>query len=357
MKFSSIQYLRIAAALGVVFFHASLSLLNGRAKIPLNYGQLGVDMFFVISGFIIFYTTADDEMPPGVFLLRRAIRLVPLYFIFTTIAFLIAIVAPAAARSIDTSLFDYFRSILFIPFINSKTQVAWPILSQGWTLNFEAIFYLIFAACLFLQREKRLFLCSAILVLLVAARWILHPVDAVTSTYTNSRLVEFVFGMVIGYVVRIYPQKLAITMLVFSLAAALAIGAYFMDSGATIAANLSFFFGLPCAAIVCGMLWLDINGKIPQIPALILAGDASYSLYLGHIFVLSVLRRPWSMLNPLQFWTHATFIVSCAAVSVGFSIVTFLWLERPLTSRLMHYARRWHSQPKLVIAEGVVSAP
>jgi exopolysaccharide production protein ExoZ len=289
--------------------------------------------------------------------LRRAIRLVPLYFIFTSVAFLIAIVAPAAARSIDSSPYDYFRSILFIPFVNPKTNIAWPILSQGWTLNFEVFFYLIFAACLFLRREKRLLVCSAILVLLVAARWIVRPADAIASTYTNSRLIEFVFGMVIGYIVSAHPAKLASTALVFSIAGLLAIGAYIVDSTATIAANLSFFFGLPCAAIVCGLLWLELNGKVPQIPALILAGDASYSLYLGHIFVLSVLRRPWSLLNPLQFWTHATFIVSCAIASVGFSIMTFLWLERPLTKRLMHYARRWHSQPKLVIAEGAVSAP
>ena len=357
MKFVSIQYLRIAAALGVVLFHASLSLLDGRAIIPFNFGQIGVDLFFVISGFIIYYTTADDRMKPGVFLLRRAIRIIPMYFIFTTLALLIVTIAPMATRSIDPSLFDYFRSILFIPFYNPKSLFVSPILSQGWTLNYEVFYYLIFAICLLLHREQRLLVSSAVLILLVAIHLSIHPLEFFISVYTNSRLSEFVLGMVIAYTTKHYPEKLAKLTMLFSAAGALASAAYIVDSNATVAANLSIFFGLPCAAIVCGLVWLEFENKMPRIPILILAGDASYSLYLGHIFVLSILRRPWGQLNPESFWTHATFMVSCTIASLALAILTFLWVERPVTQRLMRYARRWQPQPELVIAECVAGAP
>ena len=179
------------------------------------------------------------------------------------------------------------------------------------------------------------------------------------SVYTNSRLSEFVLGMVIAYTTKHYPEKLAKLTMLFSAAGALASAAYigrFQCHGPLRKISRSSF-GLPCAAIVCGLVWLEFENKMPRIPILILAGDASYSLYLGHIFVLSILRRPWGQLNPESFWTHATFMVSCTIASLALAILTFLWVERPVTQRLMRYARRWQPQPELVIAECVAGAP
>jgi exopolysaccharide production protein ExoZ len=112
LKLDSIQYLRAIAAIAVVFGHGSTSLFaNGRALIPLaQIGAKGVDLFFVISGFLMFFTTDQKRVLPRKFFRRRLIRIVPLYFILSTFGFVMAIISPHSFQMLTARPIDYLRS-------------------------------------------------------------------------------------------------------------------------------------------------------------------------------------------------------------------------------------------------------
>ena len=121
---------------------------TGRATI---LGQAGVDVFFVISGFIMWMVTAEP-VGPAQFLWHRVVRIVPLYWIATLIM--------AAHRS--SSVSDTVNSLLFWPYRDANDEL-WPVLVQGWTLNFEMFFYLLFAAALIIPRRFQLLSLTAVL--------------------------------------------------------------------------------------------------------------------------------------------------------------------------------------------------
>ena len=146
----SIQYLRAVAALMVVFHH----IINAKPWLfnPLeNYPSLatGVDIFFVISGFIM-YVAARNEAPLE-FLKKRIIRIVPLYWV-ATLAFVIVKTKLHIFSLTPEDWLHIAKSLAFIPHHDpTNPGKIWPYLIQGWTLNYEMFFYLIFLfyVCLF----------------------------------------------------------------------------------------------------------------------------------------------------------------------------------------------------------------
>lgn len=135
-----LQYLRGLAACAVVAYHAA-----DRAQRPFAAGETGVDLFFVLSGFLMWAIT-DAHSRPGQFLIDRAKRIVPSYWIVTSVmlAGAIAGLFPAVRLTVTHIVTSY----AFIPSISPSNGQVWPLLVPGWTLNYEAGFYLLFGAAL-----------------------------------------------------------------------------------------------------------------------------------------------------------------------------------------------------------------
>ena len=131
-----IDGLRAIAVLSVIFFHAGLDAIPG--------GYLGVDIFFVISGFIICFV-ADDRRPAE-FMWDRIARVVPLYWLLTLAATAVAFIDPSLFKSTIADPALVLQSLLFIPFVKANLTMQ-PVLFVGWTLNYEMFFYLVFALC------------------------------------------------------------------------------------------------------------------------------------------------------------------------------------------------------------------
>lgn len=315
----------------------------------------GVDVFFVISGFIMFYTTVDRPVSPAQFYLRRLIRIVPPYFAFTTLAFLIARIAPGLTRTFSPRIQDYLRSMLFIPYFNSAslaanslTPLMRPEVGQGWTLNYEIFFYAIFGACLLLSPRFRVrclvLLCVALSVVGVTA----HPSGAILSTYTDPLLLEFVFGVLLGYFfVRRWNNFATLEENRKTLAS---VGAALTVLALTALATQNFFdwklsrtlaFGVPALALVSGALLLERSGYVPRVDFILLLGNASYTLYLMHIFMLGVLRRMWQHCFRVdRLDSHLTFILASAAICEVAAVLVFLNAEKPVTSAISSFLRR-----------------
>ncbi len=168
VKIESVQALRAVAALSIAILHVlheAIGLDPGgvmaRWHAALPWGA-GVDLFFVISGFVMVY--ASDELfgrrdAPALFMARRLIRIVPLYWAATTLFLLVALIARSAVSEGAGSIANVVMSYVFLPTRRPDGSIQ-PIYSLGWTLNYEMLFYVVFAACIWQARRRALF-CHA----------------------------------------------------------------------------------------------------------------------------------------------------------------------------------------------------
>lgn len=271
-----IQVLRGVAASLVVFHHFALGLHKYGVPTLLwqfRIGQLGacgVDIFFVISGFIMAHTTRMKTGPKDAieFLRRRADRIYPLYWLCTT-AFVIFYCIFKGHPSAKEVLFSY----ALIPYFNGTTFQ--PLLGQGWTLSFELFFYLVFAIAITLKlRHSRLFFVIGSFSLFALAALLL-PVCGIRHLLTDSILIEFIFGILCAELFPYLKEKMA-PVLIIAGAICLSASVFIEHTEAT----RFIFWGIPSFAIVLGCAVLKKSA--PRF--LVYLGNASYSIYLMHSF-------------------------------------------------------------------------
>lgn len=270
--YRSIQSLRFLAAIAVVIFHLS----DGH----FTTGAAGVDVFFVISGFIM--GTVGVSESPKTFIVKRLARIVPLYWAAT-----LAMCVLALGGLFSHFTFDGVRllkSLLFIPFFSGETTI-WPLLVQGWTLNYEMLFYFVFALGLVL-RAPIAFTAVALFVL-VACGLAFRPHAAPLQIWTDPILLEFLAGFAFATFVRPAGLGKGSAMMALGLAGFALVGWFSaFDSSFRL-----LTWGLPAALVVCGALAIERAGAWPVMKPVEAGGDASYSLYLLHGFAVTLGHR------------------------------------------------------------------
>lgn len=183
-QLNSIQCLRGIAATLVLLFHiGNLGFLS-------KYGFYGVDIFFVISGYLM-AKISERHTTPIKFMLDRAIRIIPLYWVVTFLICLLSFV-PGLFKNFTFDMAELLKSLLFIPYQNNQGEF-WPLIIPGWTLNYEMFFYVIFAICL--NFNKSLLITIAILVFLAFIGFFPFGQISVLKFYTNSIILEFALGI------------------------------------------------------------------------------------------------------------------------------------------------------------------
>ncbi|PXA90408.1 acyltransferase [Nostoc sp. 3335mG] len=336
--YASIQYLRGFAALCVVVHHLGVQLgrLGGTAMLP-EFFASGVDIFFVISGFIMWVTTSRADVTPLAFYRRRLGRIVPLYWFFTTLMVLIALAVPGVLQSARLDFWHVVSSYLFLPSVSPADGTASPLLVPGWTLNYEMFFYAIFGLSLFLPSRARLFAVGGILLGLVVTGVFVQPTQPAMQFWTSSILLEFLFGLAIGATVSNPRLRLAGAPVLAAGLVLIALGLFTLIVPDAWSWGLprALFFGVPAAMLVLGTVLLDRAGAVETWPLPRLIGDASYSIYLSHGLTLSALGQVWRRLpldgNPLSL---AVFSVVGLVLSVVAGLAVYFAMERPLARAL-----------------------
>ncbi len=212
MKLNNIQILRGISALLVCCFHfretINLPGLN-LGDILFNKGSIGVPVFFIISGFIMAFTTQrinfsrDSFQQITLFYKRRVIRIVPLYYLLT-----FAIMIPGGSFFLyfhGAGLYELIHSLLFLP-----TKKEFPVLFLGWSLNFEMFFYLIFGLSLFFK-EKRYYFIVGFFILATMLGYCVHFDSPYLKMVTHSLNLYFVVGILFALLMNQYtvPKKWA----------------------------------------------------------------------------------------------------------------------------------------------------
>lgn len=321
-----IQMLRGIAAAMVVCVHIQLQLSRlGFADVSQNWLLSGVDIFFVISGFIMWVSIANrPERTAAEFMRHRIARIVPLYWLLTTLMIITMLVRPDLLQSARYDLGHIIKSYLFIAAPHPTSGKYWPVVVPGWTLNYEMFFYLLFAAAIALSKGspiKRFCFTAFFLVTAVVIANVAPELPGALRYYGDPILLEFLFGIGIGCLyVRHFAQSSAKWWVVVAAGFALLYILSLTSLPRLVAA------GVPAALILIGAAFVP-NVAVTPLKAL---GNASYSLYLSHVITLSALMQAWTTLE-LQFLGPVVFAVTALASSVAVAIVVYRYVERPVT--------------------------
>jgi exopolysaccharide production protein ExoZ len=321
----SIQSLRAVAALCVVLLTCGGWFAHeypDRYENPFLLGNSGVDLFFIISGFIMTFSIhAAPAMGARLFMARRLIRIVPLYWIMSTLFLLLALFIPQMFRLYTFDPWHAALSYLFIP------QDTLPVIRTGWTLAYEMYFYLLLTVFLAAGLRSKLygvaaFFAASYLLGLSLPQYQAYPIFGML---TSELLFEFVMGMLLFYA---YQKGFRIGV---------PAAAAFMASGVLLFHLLDgsmrlLSFGVPMAFIFGGVIFC--RREMLNFRPLHLMGDASYSLYLVQVLAVPACGKIVRKL-PIDAYAFSIPLMAlylCAAVAA--SLVLYLFLERPITDLL-----------------------
>ena len=191
------QYARAFAAIAVFYYHISATVLSTypNAEIAVDYvGAAGVDLFFVISGFIMTLVVARNRaFDPSRFMLARIGRIAPLYWLLTLTVFAVVASGAVNLNSVDTDWARLVHSLLFVPY--GVEEFPAPILLVGWTLNYEMFFYALVAVCVGVLGDRKLIATAFLLCALTVVGASADPVNGYIEFYTDPIVVEFAFGI------------------------------------------------------------------------------------------------------------------------------------------------------------------
>lgn len=348
-----LQYLRFFAALMVVLGHGwQMVPLVGAGDLGPSFkgGASGVDMFFAISGFIMVYITGGESSsappPPGRFFADRFARISPSYWVITLLMAGILIVAPSMFRSATFDAASLITSLLYIPWPSNAVPGATPLLQIGWTLNYEMLFYAIFAVAMMISRERRIPIAALAILLLVSMQLFKdNRSNDFFQFYSSTIMIEFVFGMMIALAFRRYRPGNAVLAVMFAVGVC-AYGWALTNSMWRLDQMRFLVWGVPAALVVAAVTAADLRGIVPRIKVLLLLGNASYAIYLTHLFPLGALRKVWPMM-PGFLRSSDVFLIGAA---VGIALVTgvlfYLLVEKPLVRLAKRGVKRLMDRPK-----------
>jgi exopolysaccharide production protein ExoZ len=333
-RFVGVQLLRFVAAMLVAVMHITQAISMHITGLGSDHywepGASGVDIFFVISGFVMATSTPSHPRAgqsrgaaAWMFMKRRLLRIAPLYWFYTLLKAALLLALPALAMQSTLDGGHLLASLFFIPAIG-PTGLMQPTLQVGWTLNYEMLFYAVFAVALSLGAPRVLFCVLVFLALSLASD--LVPASDVLRFYSRSLVFEFVAGMVIARWVgalRSIPAALSIV-----LAGGAAAVMLLVEWPPTIDRVVSW--GIAASIIVlCTVALEPWFARSRLAGRLAILGDASYSIYLSHALVVPAAvmsMRRLGVTDPVVIMLFSAAVVTVAGC------LSYILLERPVTS-------------------------
>lgn len=347
-RLETIQALRGVAVLAVVISHALhelAALLAGHLRdfdekrFP---GDFGVDLFFVISGFIMVYVCRDAfarPWAPADYLRRRVIRIVPLYWAMTTLMIAVVVLLP---DSVDTATSDpgqWLASYFFIPYQRLSDGMIRPVLGLGWSLQYEMFFYCLFALGLFLPRRFAIPFVSA----LVFITWFSGHEASAAGTFlkfiSHPIIFEFVGGMFLGWA---FVSGMRLPKWVCLLAGVSGLVLLFAAPSFDDMVDMSrhLHYGVPSVLILTAAIMFagSEDFRVGRLP--LEAGETSYATYLTHPFVLGGMSLIASRLELVGMSSVGVFSAAYLVIACIVCMVTGYAAHYLLDVPLSRMARR-----------------
>ena len=346
-KVLHIQALRGIAVLLVLFYHLTKiesKYTHGFSLLPktLSIGMSGVDLFFVISGFVIVVITRNafqSGRKLGHFLYHRVTRIYPLYWLYSLLLLAVFLVKPELINSAQSGQVNIVASFLLLP------QRLLPLLAVGWTLIHEMYFYVVFALLLLFPRRWLLSLLSVWGIAVIGSYLLFSEENnPIIQIMSHPLTLEFIVGCFIAYAS--FTNKLSsLAWKSLFLAFIWWIAAYgiYVSLGfglEPVNAIRVVLFGVPAALTVFGLVNIEKTTGLTPPKWLVIIGDASFSIYLSHVLVISTIGRVWNKLGIINAFGNGIALIVICASALAIGMLSYRFLERPMlniTRRFEHH--------------------
>jgi peptidoglycan/LPS O-acetylase OafA/YrhL len=325
------------AALMVVIYHAAQRIEGGAFLYRGFYvGEAGVDLFFVISGFIMMYVTPNafnGWRGQVAFLARRFGRIYPVYWAIALPLTVALVIRPNLFR--HPAKHENLSSLLLLP---SHTE---PILNPAWTLIHELGFYLV-ASFIFYFGWHRRVTSIALWLAVVAIANLLHPgpfVNPWINTALSQYSFEFIGGMILAEIIQRSVWLLPQAVSWLGLAGASFWGLWFglHQGGEPNEVQVRMFdYGIPAVIIVGIVLKMEMQGTWSHAGALSWLGDRSFSLYLIHIPLMEIMVALSHLMRSLPESVSILLLVAASTIAAGCVEIFYRGVEKPA-----HRMARW----------------
>lgn len=339
-----LQVLRGLAALLITAKHALYEVETVYADFvspEYKFYTLAIDVFFVLSGFIMVYTT-DGRSGFSVakdFMLRRVLRIVPNYWFYTILLALVAFIMPQVLDKASFDVIGFLKSLFFIPYYNSAADLQ-PFLAVGWSLNYEMYFYFVFAVFLLLPPRYMIYGLTAYFLTTVYVLPHILPDGVFLAFYTKDIVLEFLAGAIIGTLFLRGVRLPAVTLWPMAICAAVVAGFVFVPNVFEAWTGVAYDRGVAAVFILAALI-LPRGAEFLRAPWVFrFAGDASYTIYLSHAFFIGAVTQFVMLLGLDNFigpWP--IFVVVMLACGVGGGIL-YLLIEKPMVDKLKDLIRR-----------------
>lgn len=314
---NNIQALRAFAAINVVLFHIIETSASYSKSVDFfghlqGWGANGVDIFFVISGFVMLQTQLLQRRSPYQFLKSRVIRIIPIYWCVTLFVLCIYVFLPSAFREMVVTPTWLFSSLFFTSSLFTDNH---PIVYVGWTLEWEMLFYIIFSVSLFFKTQ------------LLKTGFVAISICFASFLVNNFIAVEFLFGMLVACIYRFFsPGRIQGAIILFLGASLLFLS--ISPAVAGLELNRVIIWGLPSFLIVCGSQYC------PQVKSHLFTylGDASYSIYLVQVLTIPAFYKLSSKI--LRDWNGDVLVVFCLISTIAFGCIIYSLIEKPTTAKI-----------------------
>lgn len=293
-----------------------------------HFGTVGVDLFFVISGFIMWTTRETSRRRPVRFWLARIVRIVPLYWIFTTIYLAAALVTPESFYVVHLEVAHILKSYLFVPASHPNLGLIAPVYTLGWTLNYEMFFYLLFGFCLFIPSPRlRFALSAAAFLLLVGGGLLGQPQGAIARTYTDPIMLEFLAGVMLAILSPLLVRGGTIAGVLLLASAVVWVAVVY---GYGFVPERIVSHGIPAVSAVAGALMIERAARERPSRFWLMLGDASYSIYLAHPFAQRLLLISVNRTIGLSAISPTLYVLSAFVIGIAGGVICHFLIERPL---------------------------
>ena len=304
---------------------------HGYTVLPnfLAIGSSGVDLFFVISGFVMVMITRNSFQKRGEirkFIYHRVSRIYPTYWFYSLL--MLAIFSVQQSTGSTTRIVDIPASFLLLP------QSQLPLLVVGWTLIHEMYFYLVFAVLLVFN-QRWLLPLLVLWGITTVIGWLILPSNANPAfrLITDPLTLEFIVG---GLIALVHFSGKSINGWPFLV---IALAWWFLGYGICMKLGLQpeslswlrvLVFGIPAAFFVYSLVTIEKSSgrRLPNY--LILIGDASFSIYLSHLLVIATIGRIWEKFDVVGPWVNGTVVVAMFFSALAIGLISFRLVERPL---------------------------
>lgn len=327
-KLIGLEAARGVAACSVVFYHAGNHIRQNFGVLPLGgvtqFGHSGVDFFFVLSGFIIYFIHRLDFGNPwqlGVYVERRLTRLFPIFWVAVTVSLIIVALSP-------TRVVPDIKEIMWDGFLLPIQGDA--IVGVSWTLRHEMFFYTLFGLCVLHRILGWIVMCVWLVGILLnmAIGWDLSG-SALLRIALSPFNVQFFMGMAAAWLVCLQWLSINRRWLFYGAGAFISFG---------VAENLGYLngyglsarwmYGLSAMIMVVGLA--TTNATFVSARAVLALGRASYSIYLFHLIGIGVAYKLWVLTGLVDFFPILVVYLSLCVAGVCLGLCMSRWVEYPL---------------------------